>query len=408
MIPQMRYAPNEDLNWLLNFAKTTYLPTETDSPLAQEFPHAAHELAHAAGLFDLPLPRSIGGKEFGVTDLAWTIRYLSRSSPSAAATFIGNLLGLSAVLLYAPAPLRDSILSSLDRDRLELWSFAMTEADAGSDLMNIATRAVRQNNGGFILSGEKNFITNASYSRRLCVFARELDEAGNDHGISCFFVPGDAPGLRRGPVMSKTAWRKANTGTLIFHEVALAPDARLGEPGAGLRILTHCLNRSKTLLGAMGVGIADRALELVTARLEETERFGKSLIDQPVLRHELARHHTENEAAWLMTLKAAATWDAGADATTESSQAKWISGRTSAKITSAAVEYFGARGLFNDYEISRLSNDAKAVEIVEGPSLVQELLVGRALLPKRKTPAATGAAPKGDFILRPNELKKAV
>lgn len=406
MIAKMRYAPSQNLDWILELGRNTFLATETQTPLSEEFPFDAHHAAHAAGLFSLPLPRGYGGPDFGVTDLAWTIRLLSRSSPSAAATFIGNLLGLSAVLLYADENLRRRILESLDHERLELWSFAMTEAGAGSDLMNIATRAVRQDDGGFRLSGEKNFITNASYAKRLCVFAREIDEAGNDHGISCFFVPGDAAGLQRGPVMSKTAWRKANTATLLFHDVALAADARLGDAGAGLRILTHCLNRSKTLLGAMGVGIADRALELVTERLEQTERFGKPLLEQPVLRHELARYHTENEAAWLMTLKAAATWDEGLDATTESSQAKWFSGRTATKIASAAAEYFGARGLFNEYEVSRLWADAKAVEIVEGPSLVQELLVGRAVLPKRKSPESA-AKKKGDFILRPEELKKA-
>lgn len=402
MIANLKYAPTHDLDWILALAQNVYRPTEIDHPKDEEFPIAAHEKAHAEGLFNLPLPDTHKGQSFGVTDLAWTIRYLSRSSPSAAATFIGNLLGLSAVLIYAAPTSRDRILNSLSTSRLELWSFAMTEAGAGSDLMNIATTCRRTPDGTFVLEGEKNFITNASFSNRMCVFARELDETGKDCGISCFFMEGHTPGITRGPIMTKTAWRKANTGTLIFKDVRLPADARLGEQGAGLRILTHCLNRSKTLLGAMGVGIADRALELSADRLGSTERFGKPLLDQPVIRHEMARLHTENEAAWLMVLRAASTWDLGLDATTESSQAKWISGKTATRIVSAATEFFGARGLFNDFEISRLWADAKAVEIVEGPSLVQELLIGRGVLPQRKA----GNAKRGEFQLRAVDLKK--
>lgn len=406
MIKVMKYAPTETLNWVLDLARDVYLPTEIDQPKSEDFPLAAHRKGQKAGLFLLPIPRSHGGRELSVTDLAWVVRHLSHYSPSASATFIGNLLGLSAALLYANENLRHNILDTLKTDDIDLWSFAMTEGDAGSDLLTIRTHAHQTPRDTFVLTGEKNFITNATYSNHICVFAREFDPAGIDMGISCFYVPGNSPGLRRGQIMSKTGLRKANTGTIHFDRVEIPLSHRLGEPGAGLRILTHCLNRSKTLLGAMGVGIADRALELTTERLGKTERFGKSLLDQPVLRHELARLMTETEAAWLMTLKAATSWDEGKDTTTEASQAKWFSGKNASKVVGATIEYYGARGVFNDYEISRLWADAKVIEIVEGPSLVQELLIGKELLPKRSTmkPQTSGT---DAFKLRPQDLKKA-
>lgn len=206
--------------------------------------------------------------------------------------------------------------------------------------------------------------------------------------------------------MTKLGWKQANTGTLYFKNAFLPTEHLLGEPGQGLRILTHCLNRSKTLLGAMGVGISYRALDLATERLLQTSRYGKSLLEQGGIKHLLARLHTKAEAAWLLTCQAAATWDAGLAAVKESSMAKLYSGQVANEITSQAMELFGARGYLNDYEITRLNGDAKAIEIVEGPSLVQELLIAKEVLPR---PAAQKVKDSTEdlFRLRSTELKKA-
>jgi alkylation response protein AidB-like acyl-CoA dehydrogenase len=278
--------------------------------------------------------------------------------------------------------------------KFSLWSFAMTEAGAGSDLANIKTHAKRVP-GGFILNGEKNFITNANHSSHMAIFAQLGDE-----GISCFYVNGDREGLTRGPAFQKIGWKKANTGSLLFKDVFIPDRHLLGEPGQGLRILTHCLNRSKTLLGAMGVGISQRAFDLCVERLLTTERFEKSLLDQSAIRHQLARMATQMESAWMMVARAAATWDAGLAAVKESSMAKLVGGSTAVDIADQAMELFGARGFLQDFEVSRLVSDAKAIEIVEGPTLVQELLVAREILPRAKKKKADL------YSLQPSDLKK--
>jgi alkylation response protein AidB-like acyl-CoA dehydrogenase len=353
-------------------------------------------MLHEKGFLQLITPKIYGGQGAEVADLIWVIRELSYGSPSVAATYIGNLLGYSAVLLYA----KDDLRETLAREHLmkfSLWSFAMTEGGAGSDLANIATRA-RRVPGGFVLNGEKNFITNASHSSHMAIFAQLGDE-----GISCFYIKGDQEGLSRGPAFTKICWKKANTGTLLFKDVFVPESHLLGEPGRGLRILTHCLNRSKTLLGAMGVGISQRAVDLCIERLQATERFEKALIDQPAIRHQLARMATQTESAWMMVARAAATWDAGLAAVKESSMAKLVGGSTAVSVADQAMELFGARGLFQDYEVSRLLSDAKAIEIVEGPSLVQELLIAKEILPHGKKKK------KADlYTLQPSDLKKAV
>ena len=154
----------------------------------------------------------------------------------------------------------------------------------------------------------------------------------------------------------------------------------------------------------MGVGLCERAIDLVIERLSMTNRYEKPLITQPAIRHLLARMHTERDAAWMLTCLAASTWDSGNFAVKEASMAKLFSGRTAVSVTSQALELFGARGLFNDYEVSRLWRDAKAIEIVEGPSLVQELLIAKQVIPNPKKQGVTTEDP---FKLTEDHKQKA-
>jgi alkylation response protein AidB-like acyl-CoA dehydrogenase len=314
--------------------------------------------------------------------LIWITRELAYGSPGVAATFIGNLLGYSTVVLYAKEPLRREVCER-NQEKFGLWSFGMTEALCGSDLLKTATRAKRVP-GGFLINGEKNFITNSLVSDEMGVFANVQAPNGTLEGLTCFYVSASSPGVSRGEVMDKMGWRDSITGTLHFKDVFVPAAHILGEVGEGLKILTHCLNRSKTLLAASGVGLSFRAIDILTERLHSTERHDKTLLEQPTLRHELARMHTEVEAAWMLTCLAASTWDSGNFAVKEASMAKLFSGHAAVKITGQALELFGARGFFNTYEISRLWRDTKAIEIVEGPSQVQELLIAKQVLPKKK------------------------
>ncbi|MFN7727814.1 MAG: acyl-CoA dehydrogenase family protein [Bdellovibrio sp.] len=335
---------------------------------------------HGMGVLTSIIPKDFGGQQLPVADLIWIARELSYGSSGCNATFIGNLLGLSSVVHYAAPELRDRICADYMK-HFSVWSFAMTEAGAGSDLMTIATN-VRETDSGFILNGEKNYITNGTVSSQMCVFARHFGKKGEDLGISCFFVPGSAPGVTRGQALDKIGWRESNTGAILFKNVELEAGFLLGKAGEGLGILTHCLNRSKTLLAASSVGIAYRSLDLAQERLIGTRRYGKPLLEQAAIRHQLARLHTQTEAAWLMTCRAAGAWDAGFPAVKESSMAKLFAGGVGVDVARTVMELFGARGFLSETEISKIYRDAKAVEIVEGPSLVQELLIAKHVLGK--------------------------
>ncbi len=340
-----------DLTWLRQYVNEVIAPENARDPEGQKINFAIYEELYKQGIMQVVTPKEFGGKEASVIDLCWIVRELGYGSASAAATFIGNMLGYSAPILYASPSLKEKICRDY-MSKYSLWSFAMTEGETGSDLINTRTVA-REVKGGFEITGEKNFITNATYSSHITVFARLIDKNGKDLGVSCFYIRGDNPGVERGPIMDKIGWKKANTGTIYFNKAFIPSENLLGEPGGGLRILTHCLNRSKTLLGALGVGIAMKALHLTQERLLDTERYGKPLLDQGAIRHLLARLHTKTEAAWLLTCRAAATWDEGLPAVKEASMAKLFSGATASEVTTQTMELFGARGFFNEYEIAR-------------------------------------------------------
>lgn len=381
-VNEILISPQIDLAPLRKIVKNEILPNTLKYDKMAYFNDDLYMQLHAMGVLTSIVPKHLGGAGLPVSDLIWISREIGYGSAGCCATFIGNLLGLSSVVMYAEDSLKTEVCAEYLKN-YSLWSFAMTEAGAGSDLMCIETTSV-ETQDGFILKGEKNYITNATVSRQMCVFAKHIGLNGEDYGISCFFVRGNASGLSRGPIMDKIGFRESNTGTLYFDNVYLEKNCLLGKKGEGLGILTHCLNRSKTLLAATSVGVSHRALEITQDRLFDTVRFGKKLLDQSAIRHILARLHTQVEAAWLLTCQAAAVWDHGLPAVKESSMAKLFAGKTGVDVARETMELFGARGFFNDYEISKLYRDTKAVEIIEGPSLVQELLISKHVLKRKK------------------------
>lgn len=401
--------PTISLDSLKQFVLERVIPEELNNPHSTEYNAPLCNELFNMGIWTSAIPKKLNGQGLGVSDLAWIVREISYGSASLGASFIGNLLGLSTVTLYGNEDISRSLASEC-LQKFRIWSFAMTEGSVGSDLVKTQTTAMK-NSKNFNLSGEKNFITNASFSHHLGVFAQTFDQNKKLLGISCFYVPGSSNGLTRGDIMDKIGWRRANTGSLLFQNVVLPHDYLLGEPGRGLKILTHCLNRSKTLLAAMGVGLATRALDLIKERLQSTTRYSKPLLEQPSIRHLIARLQTKVDAAWLLTLRAANTWDHGEPAVKESSMAKLYAGVTATEVVSQAIELFGARGVFNNFEVSRLLGDAKIIEIVEGPGLVQELLIAREILSSKEHKKNEGAdlfrLNKTDLTLAEKNLKVA-
>ncbi len=343
------------------------------------------QILQKEGLLHMTLPSIHGGSSLAVQDMTEILKRIGGVSGGIATSMIGNILGASAVLNFGSRSLIKQVTEDCLKNFL-LWSFAMTEKNIGSDIKCIQTKALKSNDG-YILSGEKNYITNANVSKYISVFAQTYDQKGNHLGISCFMVESQQPGFRRGDPLQKFVFRESNTGTLYFDQLIIPKENLLGEEGQGIKILQTSISQSKTLFAAVGVGLAERALHLTENYVQATSRFGKTLMEQKVIPHLLVRLHAETQAAWLLTQKAAKTWDESKIAIAESSIAKLMAGVCATRVTGECIELFGASGLMMESEMHRLYNEAKGVEIIEGTSRVQEIIVMNQMyrLPKLKT-----------------------
>lgn len=382
-----------DWRWLNAFVKDYLIPAENagleNSPHNNEY---FAELHNKGFLRMLPFyPDGFENQEIDVrANLKDTLTYarfhreLGYGSASASAATIANSLGLSAIVCFANYELRQQLVKH-HINKFSWWSFAMSEAVVGSELSATRTIATEIDGGGFNLNGEKNYITNAGMAEHIVVFAQLLARDGKERGISAFYLPGDAAGLKRGRRHDTMSFRRSFTGTLHFENVQIPREHLIGAPGDGLKILGKCLNRSKVALAATGAGIAQRAIDITVERLSNTRRFKQLLIEQPVIRHLIARLSTKVEASWLLAARAAQAWDSQASSTKESSMAKLFAGGVASEVTAHAVDLFGSLGLMAESEVSRLARDAKAVEILEGPTFIQESLIIREVLQKPRS-----------------------
>ncbi len=378
-IDAMPISPSVNLNELFRFVKEVIIPRSRGCDATEEFPWDVYENLHRQGWLQAFIPKELGGAGLCTTDLASIARMIAYGSAGVFSTFTVNILGMSPVLLYGSRELKER----LGRDFLEnfyLWSYAMTEPDTGSHIAQTQTRA-RKIKDGYLLSGKKCFITNATYSKHLSVFARIEGSDPEKPEICVFYVPGDSKGLSRGVPMKKLGQHDSNTAELFFDEVFVPEQHRIGAEGQGLRIAFHCLQRSKTLIAAAAVGMCDRAMDLAQNHLAHRELYGEPLLKLPVIHHQLAQLQTEAQAAWLLTCLAAKTWECGDFAVKEASMAKLFATHTAVQYISEVLELFGGYGYSCEYEIEKLYRDVRVLEIYEGPTLVQQQLIARELFP---------------------------
>lgn len=389
-IHSVNVSPTENFEDLRTFVEKEVLPRTQAFDERHEFDHALTRRLFEIGILNSGVPREYGGPDRSLSDMIWIMRELGYGSGGLAITLVGNILGFSPIAMFGSPALKER-LSKANLADYGLWSFAMTEAAAGSDLRALRTVA-RPVPGGFLLSGEKNYITNASYSSNLVIFAKtETEEAKG--AVSGFYVPGDATGLTRGPSYKKMGFREADTGHLIMNNVFVPTEHMVGNPGDGIKILTKCLGRSKTFLAALAAGLATRALDATVDYLSSTDRYGKPLIEQPAIRHTIAQLYAQLEAAWLLCCKSGALWDAGQNNDLEASMAKMVCADTCFRVANECVELFGSRGFLADSEAGRILRDVKGLEIIEGPTLVQEIIISKILLSKNAAPASKTAPP---------------
>ncbi len=348
---------------------------EADTEVPREIWHQAAGL----GLTSFMLPAEYGGA--GMTDCLTSC--IVQEELSHGCSGIGNLItsnGFFAepVLALGDPQQKQRWLSPLGEDDPPFTALATTEPQSGSDAASIRTRA-RRVDGGYVLSGQKAWISNGGIARFYVVFAT-VEPGSGYRGITAFLVAGNDEGLRCGPPIRKMGQRAIPNTELFLDDVFVAEDRRLGGEGQGFSGLMHTFDRSRVTLAASATGLARAALEYAVSYARERVQFGKPIAEHQAVAFRLADMALRVDASRLLTWRAAQMLDRGERATTEAAMAKLHASETAMWCTWAALQTLGGWGYSREYPVEKWMRDAKLEEIEEGTSDIQRLIISRGLL----------------------------
>jgi acyl-CoA dehydrogenase len=329
------------------------------------------------GLFKLAAPTpGEQANDVGIRALCLVREALAAASPLADSLFALQALGSTPIAMAGSDAMRGRWLPAVAAGSA-IAGFAMTEAEAGSDVGAIATTAWRDGDH-YVLDGEKCFISNAGIADFYCVFA-STDRSAGRRGLSCFVVPADTMGLEF--VKPYVLSEPHPLGEIAFDSCRVPAENRLGEEGEGFKIGMRTLDRLRPTVAAAACGMAARALEEALAHARSRKQFGAPLADLQLVQAKLARMATDLDAARLLTYRAAWELDRGADrATSEAAMAKLFATEAAQRIVDDAVQIHGGKGVLADSVVDRLYRSVRALRIYEGTSEIQHLVIARELL----------------------------
>jgi len=379
------------------FAERELAPGAAERDETERFDRSIFGRMAELGFTAAPFPEAVGGAGFSY--LGWTLlmEEIARAEMAAAVSLSVHILSQFPVVTWGTDEQRRRWLPPmLSGERL--GAFALTEPSAGSDAAALRTRATRldavggelgldaplEQVAGYRLDGTKIWISNAPYAEHYLVFAT-LDPARGPKGITAFLVEAGTPGFRFGRKERKMGIRACPAAELIFEGAVVPASNRLGAEGQGYRIALSALGEGRISIAAACVGLARSALEQAAAYVQQRRAFGKPLAEQQGLRFMLAEMARELEAARALTRQAAAAKDRGEPLAEVSSLAKWTASDAAMRVTTDAVQLFGASGYAVETGIERLMRDAKGAQIYEGTNQIHRLIVAGELL-KRTAP----------------------
>ncbi|MEM9303086.1 MAG: acyl-CoA dehydrogenase family protein [Pseudomonadota bacterium] len=256
-----------------------------------------------------------------------------------------------------------------------IGAFALTEPHAGSDAAALRTRA-RRENGEYVISGSKQFITSGRIAGASLAFAVTDPDAGKK-GISCFYVPAETPGLSVAKTEEKLGQKASDTSALAFDDMRLGEEYRIGDEGQGYAIALSSLETGRIGIAAQSVGMAQAAFDCALTYARERESFGKPIFEHQAVQFRLADLETELEASRQLTLHAARLKDAGEPCLREACMAKLFASEVAEKVCSGAIQTLGGYGYLADYPVEKIYRDVRVCQIYEGTSDIQKLIIAR-------------------------------
>lgn len=360
------------------FAEKTLAPGVRPYVAKHEFPTDLVKNFCALGLMGTAYDPAYDGGGFGTSGAAIVAETLARTEPGFAAIFLCNSAPMTVIAHYGSEALKRVWLPRLCRGEV-IASFGVTEPGGGSDVASIRTRAT-EDGDHFVINGSKIFSTNAGTPLHgLSTVIAVTDPDRGPKGLSTFVVPVGTPGFSVGKAGHKVGWRIANSVELYFENCRVPKDHMVGARGDGLRQILTTLSIGRVLVGATALGLSRKAMTLAKEYGAQRKVGGKPIFDNQGLTFPAADILTKMHAAELMIRNAAQCADQHRPFRTESSMAKLFASELATQAVDFALQVHGGYGVFDDFEISGLWGEAKVLQIVEGTSEVQRLIIAREL-----------------------------
>jgi alkylation response protein AidB-like acyl-CoA dehydrogenase len=364
------------------FAEDEIAPHVMEWDESSRFPSEILPKLAEMGLLGVIFPEEYGGAGLGYIEYATVIEELARVDGSVG-LFVAAHNSLCSNHIYkfgSEEQKRKYLIPLAQGKKLGAWS--LTEPEAGSDAGGTRTTAVRDSKG-WILNGSKTFTTNGTYAD-ICVAMAVTDKSKDSHGISAFILEKGTPGFRPGKKENKLGMRASDTSEIIFTDCRIPGENLLGPEGEGFISSLKILDGGRISIAALGLGMAQGALEAATRYAKERKQFNQPIADFQAIQFKLADMATQVEAARLLVYQAAWLADQkNARFTREASMAKYFAGEVAVHVASECVQIHGGYGFIKDYPAEKYYRDSKLCTIGEGTSEIQKLVIARQLLGKK-------------------------
>lgn len=363
-----------------DFAQNELLPGVIERDDTQTFPHEQIKKMGELGFLGMMVDPKYGGGGMDTISYVLAMEEISKVDASASVVMsVNNSLVCWGLEKFGSEEQKQKYLTRLATGEI-IGAFCLSEPEAGSDATSQRTTAIEKDDH-YVLNGTKNWITNGNNASVYLVIAQTYPEKGH-HGINAFIVEKGMDGFVIGPKENKMGIRGSDTHSLMFTDVKVPKENRIGEDGFGFKFAMKTLSGGRIGIASQALGIASGALELALQYSKERKAFGKEISKHQAIAFKLADMATEVDAARLLCLRAAWHKDQGINYDESGAMAKLFSADHAMRITTEAVQIHGGYGFVKEYHVERLMRDAKITQIYEGTSEIQKIVISRSVLNK--------------------------
>jgi len=358
-------------------AREKIRPVRAELDATEQFPWQIMNILAEAGLFGVYIPEEYGGTGGGVFDNCLAIEKLGEACIGIATSFAASGLGAYPILLYGSEEIKHKYLPQIASGK-RLAAFGLTEPGAGSDVSGIQTKATKDGDH-YIINGSKQWITNGGEAEIYSILAI-TDRSKGPRGASFFVVEKGDPGFSFGKKEKKLGIRASATRELIFDDCRIPKDRMIGREGMGFIIAMKTFDKSRPGIGALGVGLAQGALDIAVEYARKRVQFDKPIIAFQAIQHKLADMAIKTEAARALIYSVARYMDSEPrEVSKVAAMAKVFAGDVAMEVATNAVQVLGGYGYMQDYPVEKMMRDAKILQIYEGTNEIQRNIIGQEL-----------------------------